>query len=117
MEHLDGACIKFYVIQDTGFLHFLPAETLGYDKFNANYSAYEKCEEEHNKGEKAYQLPTAKLCQSLDEAKDLFKLKIYGGDAIIGPDDIARLIDLNDWPSFSRCREEAAKAIALRVEL
>ena len=117
MEHLDGACIKFYVIQDTGFLHFLPAEKLGYDKFNANCSAYEKREEEHNKGEKAYQLPIAKLCQSLDEAKDLFKLKIYGGDAIIGPDGIARLIDLNDWPSFSACREEAADAIAQLVKM
>lgn len=117
MEHLDGACIKFYVIQDTGFLHFLPAEKLGYDKFNANCSAYEKHEEEHNKGEKAYQLPTAKLCQSLDEAKDLFKLKIYGGDAIIGPDGIARLIDLNDWPSFSACREKAADAIAQLVKM
>ena len=115
MEHLDGACIKFYVIQDTGFLHFLPAEKLGYDKFNANCSAYEKREE--NKGEKAYQLPIAKLCQSLDEAKDLFKLKIYGGDAIIGPDGIARLIDLNDWPSFSACREEAADAIAQIVKM
>lgn len=117
MEHLDGACIKFYAIQGTGFLHFLPAEKLGYDKFNVNYPAYEKCEEEHNKGEKAYQLPTAKLCQSLDEAKDLFKLKIYGGDAIIGPDGIARLIDLNDWPSFSVCREEAADAIAQLVKM
>ena len=117
MEHLDGACIKFYVIQDTGFLHFLPAEKLGYDKFNANCSAYEKREEEYNKGEKAYQLPTAKLCQSLDEAKDLFKLNIYGGDAIIGPDGIARLIDLNDWPSFSAYREKAADAIAQLVTM
>ena len=117
MEHLDGACIKFYVIQDTCFLHFLPAEKLGYDKFNANCSAYEKREEERNKGEKAYQLPIAKLCQSLDKAKDLFKLKIYGGDAIIGPDGIARLIDLNDWPSFSACREEAADAIAQLVKM
>ena len=37
---------------------------------------------------------------------------IYGGDVIIGSDGIARLIDLNDWPSFSACREEAADAIA-----
>lgn len=117
MEHLEGVCIKFYAIQGTDFLHFLPAKKLGYDKFNANYSAYEKREEEHNKGEIAYQLPIAKLYQSLDEAKDLFKLKVYGGDAIIGPDGIARLIDLNDWPSFSACREKAADAIAQLVTM
>ena len=117
MEHLDGACIKFYVIQDTVFFHFLPIGELGYDKFDASHPTNEKREEEHNKGEKAYQLPTAKLCQSLDKAKDLFKLKIYGGDAIIGPDGIARLIDLNDWPSFSACREKAADAIAQLVKM
>ena len=39
---------------------------------------------------------------------------LYGGDAII-TDDIAYLIDLNDWPSFSSCREAAADAIALLV--
>ena len=26
------------------------------------------------------------------------------------------VIDFNDWPSFARCREEAAGAIAARVE-
>lgn len=117
MEHLEGVCIKFYAIQDTGFLHFLPAGELGYDKFNASPPTYEKREKEHNKGQTAYQLPTARLCLSLDEAKKLFKLKVYGGDAIIGPDGIARLIDLNDWPSFSACREKAADAIVQLITM
>lgn len=44
-------------------------------------------------------------------------LAVYGGDAILlceqpqTVNDIA-VIDLNDWPSFSRCREEAAQHIA-----
>ena len=38
-----------------------------------------------------------------------------GGDLIIGHDGVARLIDLNDWPSFSACRSEAADAIAKLV--
>jgi hypothetical protein len=42
-------------------------------------------------------------------------LEIYGGDAIqTGKGDLV-LVDLNDWPSFSRCRESAAKAIARYV--
>ena len=38
-------------------------------------------------------------------------LKVYGGDAIIGDDGIPHIIDLNDFPSFSPCRKEAALAI------
>jgi len=39
-------------------------------------------------------------------------LEIYGGDAVVTPDDRIMLIDLNDWPSFSRCRLAAANKIA-----
>lgn len=39
-------------------------------------------------------------------------LEIWGGDAVIGADGDIHIIDFNDWPSFSSCREEAAKAIA-----
>ena len=43
------------------------------------------------------------------------RLPVFGGDFIVDPDGVARLIDLNDWPSFSACREEAADAIARLV--
>lgn len=36
---------------------------------------------------------------------------IYGGDAVITSDNDFYIIDFNDWPSFSRCREEVAEAI------
>ena len=39
-------------------------------------------------------------------------LQIYGGDMIVTNDGSLYMIDFNDWPSFSRCREEAAEAIA-----
>ena len=39
-------------------------------------------------------------------------LEIYGGDCIVCADGTWYMIDFNDWPSFSRCREEAADAIA-----
>lgn len=38
--------------------------------------------------------------------------EIWGGDAVIGAGGDIHIIDFNDWPSFSSCREEAAKAIA-----
>ena len=39
----------------------------------------------------------------------------YGGDAIVRADGSFCIIDFNDWPSFSRCRDEAADAIAAFV--
>ena len=48
-------------------------------------------------------------------ASRVLSLPIYGGDAIITPDGNIHLIDFNDWPSFSSCRDEAAKAIAKRI--
>ena len=36
---------------------------------------------------------------------------VYGGDAIVRSDGSFVIIDFNDWPTFSPCREEAGKAI------
>ncbi len=46
----------------------------------------------------------------------LSRLEVFGGDAIVTPDGEPVLIDLNDWPSFSRCREAAAQEIAHYVK-
>jgi glutathione synthase/RimK-type ligase-like ATP-grasp enzyme len=39
-------------------------------------------------------------------------LEIYGGDAVLTGEGVLYLIDLNDWPSFSRCCRPAAASIA-----
>lgn len=39
-------------------------------------------------------------------------LEVFGGDLVVDATGRAVLVDLNDWPSFSRCRDEAADAIA-----
>lgn len=41
-------------------------------------------------------------------------LDVYGGDAILDG-ETWRVIDVNDWPSFSSCRAEAAGAVAALV--
>lgn len=43
-------------------------------------------------------------------------LCIFGFDLIRQPDGTMLIIDVNDWPSFSPCRAEAAEAIANLVE-
>ena len=42
-------------------------------------------------------------------------LSVYGGDGVADPDGSLVLIDFNDWPSFSRCRDEASAAIATHL--
>jgi glutathione synthase/RimK-type ligase-like ATP-grasp enzyme len=42
-------------------------------------------------------------------------LEVYGGDAVLTEINGPVLIDLNDWPSFSRCCHSAAESIAAYV--
>jgi hypothetical protein len=71
-------------------------------------------------GESAEPLDTALFFASLkrlaEQAAFLTGAAIFGGDAIITPEGQPVLIDLNDWPSFSRCREEAAQEIVRYVQ-
>lgn len=52
------------------------------------------------------------LEKSAEISANALGLKIFGGDAILDSEGKFHLIDLNDWPSFRLCRDDAAKAIA-----
>lgn len=109
MEHLSGDCIKFYAVQGTGFFYCLPSASLGYDKFSNN--PHTSVKDRLTCDEKTIKLLRGDFCIETDK----LQLDVYGGDIIIDTDGTPRLIDLNDWPSFSVCREEAADAIASLV--
>ena len=47
-----------------------------------------------------------------DKAADMLNVPVYGGDCVVSEDGSIRIIDFNDWPSFSVCRHDAAEAIA-----
>jgi glutathione synthase/RimK-type ligase-like ATP-grasp enzyme len=55
----------------------------------------------------------ASLAQRSAEAVGL---EVYGGDSILSLEGEMILIDINDWPSFSRCRGVAARGIAQYVD-
>ncbi|KAA6308831.1 hypothetical protein EZS27_039572, partial [termite gut metagenome] len=55
------------------------------------------------------------LKETCEAAADILHLIVYGGDCIVSPDGIVRIIDFNDWPSFAPCRTEASKAIASAI--
>ena len=55
--------------------------------------------------------PIARLWEVAEAGALALGLEIFGGDLIVTADGPV-VVDLNDWPSFSRCRDEAADAIA-----
>lgn len=104
--HVVGDLVKFYGVRGTGFFRcYYPGDD-GNWKFG---------DEQRNGRPHHYPFDTPSLHDMMDRAAALTSLDVYGGDCIVRPDGSFVLIDLNDWPSFSRCREEAAKAIADRI--
>ena len=56
--------------------------------------------------------PIAALWSAASAGARTLGLEIFGGDLVVTAEGQPVLVDLNDWPSFARCRDEAAEAIA-----
>jgi len=56
--------------------------------------------------------PIGRLAEVACAGARALGLDVFGGDLVVAPDGRPVLIDVNDWPSFARCRDEAAEAIA-----
>jgi hypothetical protein len=86
--HIEGEVVKFYGVLGSPFFRF-----------------YREQDPDH--------VPAA-FAAARPEVERLVRrvgLEIYGGDAIMTPDGRAVLIDINDWPSFARFRDEASRVI------
>ena len=106
-EHLVGDLVKFYGVAGTPFFHaYYPTADHAFSKFGL---------ERINGAPSGYPLELTALKQCADHAASLCGIPIYGGDCIVDVHGQFRIIDFNDWPSYSRCCKEAAEAIALRV--
>lgn len=107
-QHIKGDLVKFYGVEGTAFFHVsYPTESAnGFSKFGL---------EQANGQPSHFNFNESALKQTADEAAQLTGMTVYGGDAIITSTGQFRIIDFNDWPSFSPCRREAAKAIAERI--
>jgi len=86
--HVPGRTVKFYGVRGTGFFRSYAAD-----------------------GPETGPAPRA-WRQLAERAAAVLGLAIYGGDMVVGEAETVLLVDMNDWPSFSRCRAEAAAAIA-----
>jgi len=52
------------------------------------------------------------LADLAGDAARVLGLEVYGGDAVLTQQSGPILIDMNDWPSFSRCSRPAGRSIA-----
>lgn len=85
--HVEGVVVKFYGVIDGRFFRCFTSGA-----------------------EVPAPLPT--LWEAAHAGARALGLEIFGGDLVVDRAGRPVLVDLNDWPSFSRCRDEAADAIA-----
>ncbi len=105
--HVKGDVVKFYGVEGTGFFRYYYSGDDTETKFG---------DEERNGKPQYYPFSSFNLQVDAEKLACLLQTPIYGGDAIVREDGSYVIIDFNDFPSFSRCREEAAKAIVGRMK-
>jgi hypothetical protein len=105
--HVKGDLVKFYGVRNTGFFRLFYPTDDGISKFG---------DERYNGMAQHYRFDKEGLQRKADLLAEAVGVDIYGGDCIVKADGTYCIIDFNDWPSFSRCREEAADAIVTLVD-
>lgn len=107
-RHIEGDLLKVYCVVADGmhpsFLKTFYPQEMGYSKFGEA--------ESHN-------TPLVRTPYQMEEVQAVavtiaraLGLQVFGFDAVVLPDGTFSVIDVNDWPSFSCCHDEAADAIA-----
>jgi len=111
-KHVNGELIKCYVVLDRYarlrlFRWFRPKAS-GYSKFGEA--------EQHNLSLADFSVDETALVTLSQSIGKATGLQFFGFDAIVSKEDgLVRVIDVNDWPSYSMCQQEAAEAIASTV--
>lgn len=101
-EHAQGKICKFYGIGQGLFFQYSFLDNVGSGKFGL---------EKYNEIGKA-DVDEARFRHDVAEIAGILGVDVYGGDAVVGPDGHAVIVDFNDWPSFFVCHKEAAPVIS-----
>lgn len=104
-EHIAGDIIKFYGIQSEEYFRWY------YPDLTATKFGLEKINGEPRK----YKFNSEGLRAIAFRAANALNINIFGGDCIITSIGEIYIIDLNDCPSFSAFRDEAAKKISTSI--
>ena len=105
--HVPGDLVKFYGVVGTGFFRYYYPTDDGESKFG---------DEKRNGTACHYPFDVKLLLSDVEQLAKAVGICVYGGDCIVCEDGSFCVIDFNDWPSFSRCRDEAAVAIASLID-
>ena len=105
--HVKGDVVKFYGVEGTGFFRYYYSGDDTETKFG---------DEERNGKPRYYSFSSSNLQADAEKLACLLQTPIYGGDAIVREDGSYVIIDFNDFPSFSKCRKDAAKVIFERMK-
>lgn len=100
-NHIEGDVVKFYGVMENFFAHCYPnpeKTKFGWERVNGTPKHYPFDEEQM----KSIAFAAAKAVG----------LDVFGGDCIVTPTGEIFIIDINDFPSFSAVRSEAAHEIA-----
>ncbi len=111
-KHLEGDLIKCYCVcgsdGEVSMIHWFYPQDASYSKFgNA---------EQHNSPLCRIPFDAVRLRHLAVQIASALDLQIFGFDAIVESADDITVIDVNDWPTFGVCREEAADAIVQLIE-
>ncbi len=94
-DHLEGDLVKFYAVRNRPFF---------------------RCYIQSPDGtKKPYPRETEPLQKISSRAAEVLGLDVYGGDFVVTSSRGPLLIDINAWPSFAPCCQEASSEIAARV--
>ena len=105
--HVPGDLVKFYGVAGTDFFRYYYPTDDGDTKFD---------DEQRNGTARHYPFVVEALQADANKLAQAVGISVYGGDCIIREDGSYCVIDFNDWPSFSRCRQDAAAAIAALIK-
>lgn len=105
--HVEGDIVKFYGVYGTGFFRYYYPTDDGESKFGY---------EQHNGEAHHFPFNVSSLYTCSENLAKTIGVSVYGGDCVVRQDGNFYIIDFNDWPSFSRCREDAAGAIASLIK-
>ena len=100
--HVRGDLVKFYAVSCTDFFYYCYPTDDGQTKFGT---------ESLNGEAHHYPFDVEVLKREAARLAEALDVEVYGGDAIVKSDGSFCIIDFNDWPSFSRCLENAAEVI------
>ncbi|MBR1626736.1 MAG: NTP transferase domain-containing protein [Bacteroidales bacterium] len=116
-ENIEGDIIKFYgIASDCSNNEKEDRKNVLSDNFfYMTYPSKDKFNNDINVNKQRIEINKQEFILTCQKAAKVLGLDIYGGDAAVDKKGNFYIIDMNDFPSFSACRNQAAESIVRLV--